>query len=103
MYPEPWSKDEYQGNLRFDCSPRSPAPACRRKCHSSLRSARILSYNLNIPRVLYTAFDIVPSPKGASTLILHNIRGLVNSQFEVHLFTPNDGVLPPEDTLEGHA
>src|SRR5688500_13906251 len=52
-------------------------------------------------RVLYTAFDIVPSPKGASTHILHNIRGLVNSQYDVHLFTPNDGLLPPEDTVEG--
>ena len=52
-------------------------------------------------KVLYTAFDIVPSPKGASTHILHNIRGLVNSQFDVHLFTPNDGLLPPEDTIEG--
>jgi glycosyltransferase involved in cell wall biosynthesis len=54
-----------------------------------------------MPRVLYTAFDIVPSPKGASTHILHNIRGLVNSQYQVHLFTPNDGLLPPEDTIEG--
>jgi glycosyltransferase involved in cell wall biosynthesis len=54
-----------------------------------------------MPRVLYTAFDIVPSPKGASTHILHNIRGLVNSQLDVHLVTPNDGVLPPEETLEG--
>ncbi|HEY9526497.1 MAG TPA: glycosyltransferase family 4 protein, partial [Anaerolineales bacterium] len=52
-------------------------------------------------RVLYTAFDIVPSPKGASTHILHNIRGLVNSQYGVHLFTPNDGLLPPEDMVEG--
>ena len=54
-----------------------------------------------MPRVLYTAFDIVPSPKGASTHILHNIRGLVNSQFDVHLVTPNDGLLPSEDTIEG--
>ena len=54
-----------------------------------------------MPRVLYTAFDIVPSPKGASTHILHNIRGLVNSQFDVHLLTPSDGLLPPEDTIEG--
>lgn len=52
-------------------------------------------------RVLYTAFDIVPSPKGASTHILHNIRGLVNSQFDVHLLTPNDGLLPEQDTVEG--
>jgi glycosyltransferase involved in cell wall biosynthesis len=54
-----------------------------------------------MPRVLYTAFDIVPSPKGASTHILHNIRGLVNSQFDVHLLTPNDGILPSEDSIEG--
>src|SRR5688572_694868 len=54
-----------------------------------------------MPRVLYTAFDIVPSPKGASTHILHNIRGLVNSQYDVHLLTPNDGLLPSEDTVEG--
>jgi glycosyltransferase involved in cell wall biosynthesis len=43
----------------------------------------------------------VPSPKGASTHILHNIRGLVNSQFDVHLLTPNDGLFPLEDRLEG--
>jgi glycosyltransferase involved in cell wall biosynthesis len=54
-----------------------------------------------MPRVLYTAFDIVPSPKGASTHILHNIRGLVNSQFDVHLLTPNDGLLPSDDLIEG--
>jgi glycosyltransferase involved in cell wall biosynthesis len=54
-----------------------------------------------MPRVLYTAFDIVPSPKGASTHILHNIRGLVNSRMDVHLLTPNDGILPPEEFLEG--
>jgi len=60
-----------------------------------------MTYNLLMPRVLYTAFDIVPSPKGASTHILHNIRGLVNGQFDVQLLTPNDGLLPPEDTIEG--
>ena len=52
-------------------------------------------------RVLYTAFDIVPSPKGASTHILHNIRGLVNSGMEVHLLTPSDGLLPAQDQIEG--
>lgn len=52
-------------------------------------------------KILYTAFDIVPSPKGASTHILHNLRGLVNSQFDLHLITPNDGLLPTEDTIEG--
>ena len=60
-----------------------------------------MTYNFKMPRVLYTAFDIVPGPKGASTHILHNIRGLVNGQFDVHLLTPNDGVLPAEDTIEG--
>ena len=54
-----------------------------------------------MPRILYTAFDIVPSPKGASTHILHNIRGLVNSQFDVHLLTPNDGLLPSDDLIDG--
>jgi len=60
-----------------------------------------MTYNPIMTRVLYTAFDIVPSPKGASTHILHNIRGLVNSQLDVHLMTPNDGLLPTEDMLEG--
>lgn len=55
----------------------------------------------SMKRILYTAFDIVPSPKGASTHIVHNIRGLVNSQFDVHLITPNDGLLPAEDSIEG--
>jgi len=54
-----------------------------------------------MPDVLYTAFDIVPSPKGASTHILHNLRGLVNGNISVHLITPNDGLLPPEDTIAG--
>jgi glycosyltransferase involved in cell wall biosynthesis len=52
-------------------------------------------------KILYTAFDIVPSPKGASTHILHNLRGLVNRNFDVHLITPNDGLLPTEDTIDG--
>lgn len=52
-------------------------------------------------KILYTAFDIVPSPKGASTHILHNIRGLVNRNYDVHLITPNDGLLPAEESIEG--
>ncbi len=54
-----------------------------------------------MPTILYTAFDIVPSPKGASTHILHNIHGLVNGGFDVHLITPNDGLLPTVDTIAG--
>jgi glycosyltransferase involved in cell wall biosynthesis len=52
-------------------------------------------------KVLYTAFDIVPSPKGASTHILHNLRGLINKGYDAHLITPNDGLLPTEDTIDG--
>lgn len=52
-------------------------------------------------RVLYSAFDVVPSPKGASTHILHNLRGLVERGYDVHLMTPSDGILPLEDTLDG--
>ncbi len=52
-------------------------------------------------RVFYTAFDVVPSPKGASTHILHFLRGLVNSGYAVHLMTPGDGLLPAEECLEG--
>ena len=63
--------------------------------------ALAMTYNLNMPRVLYTAFDIVPSPKGASTHILHNLRGLVNRNYDTHLLTPSDGILPLEDSIEG--
>ena len=52
-------------------------------------------------RVLYTAFDVVPSPKGASTHIIHNLRGLVERGYEVRLMTPSDGILPLEDALDG--
>lgn len=52
-------------------------------------------------RVLYTAFDIVPSPKGASTHITHFVRGLVGAGYRVHLITQGDGILPGEDEYEG--
>ena len=51
--------------------------------------------------VLYTAFDVAPSPKGASTHILHFLRGLVNGSYQVHLITPGDGLLPEQDEWEG--
>lgn len=54
-----------------------------------------------MPRILYSAFDVAPSPKGASTHILHNLRGLVEYGYEVHLITPSDGVLPLDDSIEG--
>ena len=52
-------------------------------------------------RVLYSAFDVVPSPKGATTHIMHFVRGLVNAGFSVHLMTPGDGILPAQDVFEG--
>ncbi len=54
-----------------------------------------------MPRILYSAFDVVPSPKGASTHIVHNLRGLTERGYDVHLITPSDGILPLEDSLEG--
>jgi len=52
-------------------------------------------------KVLYSAFDVVPGPKGASTHILHFLRGLVNGGYQVQLITPGDGLLPGSGTIEG--
>jgi glycosyltransferase involved in cell wall biosynthesis len=52
-------------------------------------------------RVLYTAFDLVPSPKGAGTHIMHFLRSLVKAGYDVQLITPGDGQLPAIDTYEG--
>ena len=61
-----------------------------------------LNYNqLTMPHVLYTAFDLVPSPKGAGTHIMHFLRCIVNAGHEVQLMTPGDGRLPAIDTYEG--
>ncbi len=53
------------------------------------------------PTVLYTAFDVVPSPKGASTHITYFVRGLVQAGYEVHLLTAGTPGLPAEGTYEG--
>jgi glycosyltransferase involved in cell wall biosynthesis len=50
---------------------------------------------------LYTAFDVVPSPKGASTHITHFLRGLTGAGYDVHLMTPGDGALAAQDEYEG--
>ncbi len=52
-------------------------------------------------RVLYVAFDVVPSPKGASTHITHFVRGLTEAGHAVDLLTAGDGLLPPEDDYAG--
>ncbi len=54
-------------------------------------------------RVLYVAFDVVPSPKGASTHITHFVRGLVEAGHQVRLITAGDGQLPAEDEYAGAA
>jgi glycosyltransferase involved in cell wall biosynthesis len=54
-----------------------------------------------MPRVFYSAFDVFPSPKGATTHIVHFLRGLVNNGYEVELLTPGDGLLPLEADWEG--
>jgi len=51
--------------------------------------------------VLYTAFDVVPSPKGASTHITYFVKGLVEAGYEVQLITAGDPTLPAEDTYHG--
>lgn len=52
-------------------------------------------------RVLYSAFDVVPSPKGASTHIQHFVRGLTAAGHEVLLVTPRAPGLPDEDEFAG--
>ena len=54
-----------------------------------------------MPRVLYAAFDVVPSPKGASTHITHFVRGLTGAGYEVHLMTAGDGLLPAHGEYAG--
>ena len=53
------------------------------------------------PRILYTAFDVVPSPKGASTHITYFTRGLVEAGYEVTLITAGSLVLPEHETYAG--
>jgi len=52
-------------------------------------------------RVLYVAFDVVPSPKGASTHITHFVRGLTAAGHTVDLLTAADGLLPDTDDYAG--
>ncbi len=51
--------------------------------------------------ILYSAFDVVPSPKGASTHITQFVRGLMGAGHTVHLMTASDGVLPDVGMYEG--
>lgn len=53
--------------------------------------------------VLYTAFDVVPSPKGASTHITYFTRGLVQAGYRVQLVTAGDPALPERGDYCGAA
>lgn len=53
------------------------------------------------PRILYTAFDVVPSPKGASTHITYFTRGLVAAGYEVTLITAGTATLPEQEMYAG--
>ena len=52
-------------------------------------------------RVIYSAFDVVPSPKGASTHIRHFVGGLSAAGHEVLLVTPAAPGLAGEESWEG--
>ena len=61
-----------------------------------------LNYNSCVKsRVLYAAFDLIPSPKGASTHITYFVRGLVDAGYDVTLVTAGDPSLPERDTYYG--
>ncbi|NTW00796.1 MAG: glycosyltransferase family 4 protein [Oscillochloris sp.] len=52
-------------------------------------------------RILYTAFDVVPGPKGSSTHITAFLQGLATAGFQVDLLTPGDGNLPATGVYAG--
>lgn len=51
--------------------------------------------------VLYSAFDVVPSPKGASTHITYFTRGLLEAGYHVQLVTAGDPALPERGNYGG--
>jgi glycosyltransferase involved in cell wall biosynthesis len=52
-------------------------------------------------RIHYSAFDVVPSPKGASTHITWFVRGMVQAGAHVDLVTARDERLPESDEHAG--
>lgn len=52
-------------------------------------------------RLLYTAFDVYPSPKGSSTHMTHVLQGLAEAGFSVDVLTPGNGDLPEREVLYG--
>lgn len=56
---------------------------------------------LHPKRVLYSAFDVVPSPKGASRHITYFVKALASAGYEVTLFTVGQPHLPEEESHAG--
>lgn len=56
---------------------------------------------MGAPRIHYSAFDVVPSAKGASTHITAFVSGLVQAGAGVDLVTVGDGLLPQRDEYAG--
>ena len=52
-------------------------------------------------RLLYSAFDVFPSPKGSSTHMTHVLQGLVAAGFQVDVLTPGNGDLLEREALYG--
>lgn len=52
-------------------------------------------------RVLYSAFDVVPSPKGASTHVAQFVSGLAEGGYDVTLVTPRAPGLAEEERFCG--
>lgn len=52
-------------------------------------------------RVLYSAFDVVPSPKGASTHVVQFVRALTGAGYDVTLVTPRAPDTAGEERLHG--
>ncbi len=52
-------------------------------------------------KILYTAFDVVPSPKGASRHITHFTRSLVAAGYDVTLFTAGLADMPATESYAG--
>jgi glycosyltransferase involved in cell wall biosynthesis len=70
---------------------------------SPLGSRSIPLYNVAVTsaRVLYTAFDVVPSPKGASTHISAFVEGLAKAGYAVTLITAGSDTLPKQEPYRG--
>ena len=52
-------------------------------------------------RLLYSAFDVFPSPKGSSTHMTHVLQGLVRAEFQVDVITPGTADLSLQEALYG--